>query len=35
VIETRIQGFVKPGFEPVSEAFAGNFERLGEVGAAC
>jgi CubicO group peptidase (beta-lactamase class C family) len=35
VIEARIQGFVKPGYEAVSDAFAGNFERLGEVGAAC
>ena len=35
MIETRIQGAVKPGFEPVGEAFAGNFERFGEVGAAC
>ena len=35
MIETRVQGFVKPGFEPVSEAFGGNFERFGEVGAAC
>ncbi len=35
MIETRAQGFVKPGFEPVGEAFNGNFERFGEVGAAC
>ena len=35
MIETRVQGFVKPGFEPVREAFAANFDRLGEVGAAC
>lgn len=30
-----IHGSVEPGFEPVAEAFAGNFERYGEVGAAC
>ena len=35
MIETRIEGFVKPGFESVAEAFAANFERFGEVGAAC
>ena len=35
MIETRVQGFVKPGFESVSEAFARNFERFGDVGAAC
>jgi CubicO group peptidase (beta-lactamase class C family) len=35
VIETRAQGFVAPGFEPVSRAFIDNFERYGEVGAAC
>jgi CubicO group peptidase (beta-lactamase class C family) len=35
VIETRVQGFVKPGFESVSEVFARNFERFGDVGAAC
>ncbi len=28
-------GTVAAGFEPVQEAFAGNFERFGEVGAAC
>jgi CubicO group peptidase (beta-lactamase class C family) len=35
VIEAPVQGFVQSGFEPVQEAFAANFERHGEVGAAC
>lgn len=30
-----ISGFVKPGFEAVREAFAENFERRNELGAAC
>jgi len=30
-----IGGFVEPGFEQVREIFAENFERRGEVGAAC
>lgn len=32
---TQIDGVVQRGFEPVREAFAANFERHGEVGAAC
>jgi CubicO group peptidase (beta-lactamase class C family) len=35
VIETRVQGSVETKFEPVRDAFAANFERFGEVGAAC
>ena len=35
MIETRIQGSVEAGFEAVREAFAGNFERHGDDGAAC
>jgi len=35
VIETRVHGSVEAGFEPVREAFAANFERFGEIGAAC
>lgn len=35
MIETRIQGTVDAGFEKVREAFADNFERHGEHGAAC
>ena len=35
MIETRVHGTVEAGFEPVQEAFAENFERFGEVGAAC
>jgi CubicO group peptidase (beta-lactamase class C family) len=35
MIEARVQGSVEPGLEPVREAFAENFERHGEVGAAC
>ncbi len=31
----RIAGSVKPGFEAVREAFVENFERRGELGAAC
>jgi CubicO group peptidase (beta-lactamase class C family) len=31
----RIEGSVSSGFEPVRDAFAENFERRGEVGAAC
>jgi hypothetical protein len=30
-----IDGFVNPGFEPVGQEFAANFERRGEPGAAC
>ncbi len=30
-----VAGFVKPGFEAVREAFLENFERRGELGAAC
>jgi len=32
---SAISGFVKPGFEAVREAFAENFERRHELGAAC
>lgn len=35
MIETQVHGSVQSGFEPVREAFAANFERHGEVGAAC
>ena len=35
VIQAPVEGFVEKGFEPVQEAFATNFERHGEVGAAC
>ena len=35
MIETRVRGTVATGFEPVREAFAQNFERQGEDGAAC
>jgi CubicO group peptidase (beta-lactamase class C family) len=31
----RIEGDVSPGFEPVREAFAGNFSRRRELGGAC
>ena len=31
----KINGFVKPGFEPVKTAFIENFERRKEIGAAC
>jgi CubicO group peptidase (beta-lactamase class C family) len=30
-----VSGYVKPGFEAVREAFSENFERHGELGAAC
>ncbi len=32
---TTVEGFVEPGFEGVREAFVGNFEERGEVGAGC
>jgi CubicO group peptidase (beta-lactamase class C family) len=32
---SEVSGFVKPEFEPVREAFAENFERRKELGAAC
>jgi CubicO group peptidase (beta-lactamase class C family) len=35
VIETHVHGSVEPGLEAVQEAFAENFARYGEVGAAC
>jgi CubicO group peptidase (beta-lactamase class C family) len=35
VIETQVHGSVESGLEPVHEAFAQNFERQGESGAAC
>ena len=35
MIEAPVQGFVEAGFELVREAFAANFERNGDVGAAC
>jgi CubicO group peptidase (beta-lactamase class C family) len=35
VIETQVHGSIESGFESVRDAFAGNFERFGEVGAAC
>jgi len=35
VIQAPVGGSVETGFEPVQEAFAANFERYGEVGAAC
>jgi CubicO group peptidase (beta-lactamase class C family) len=35
MIEAPVQGFVEAGFEAVREAFGANFERHGEVGAAC
>lgn len=35
MIETRVHGSVEAGFERVQDAFASNFERHGEVGAAC
>ena len=35
MIEARVHGSVETGFEPVQEAFTANFERFGEVGAAC
>ena len=33
-LASQIHGTVAPGFEPVRDAFAANFERNGEVGAA-
>ncbi|MFY3744856.1 serine hydrolase domain-containing protein [Anaeromyxobacter sp. Red801] len=33
--ELRVAGLVRPGFEAVRRAFEENFERRGEVGAAC
>jgi CubicO group peptidase (beta-lactamase class C family) len=35
MIQAPVGGSVEAGFEPVQEAFAANFERHGEVGAAC
>jgi CubicO group peptidase (beta-lactamase class C family) len=35
VIETRVHGSVEAGFDAVREAFAANFDKHGEVGAAC
>jgi CubicO group peptidase (beta-lactamase class C family) len=35
MIQAKVGGSVETGFEPVQEAFAANFERHGEVGAAC
>ncbi len=35
MIQGLVGGSVEAGFEPVRKAFAGNFERSGEVGAAC
>jgi CubicO group peptidase (beta-lactamase class C family) len=35
MIQSKVGGSVETGFEPVQEAFASNFERHGEVGAAC
>ena len=35
MIETRLHGTVESGFEPVRDAFAANFEKHAEVGAAC
>jgi CubicO group peptidase (beta-lactamase class C family) len=35
MIEAPVRGRVEPGFELVQEAFAANFERYPEVGAAC
>jgi len=35
VIETRVHGSVESGFESMRQAFAANFERHGDVGAAC
>ncbi|MHB8589260.1 MAG: serine hydrolase domain-containing protein [Candidatus Dormibacteraceae bacterium] len=35
MIQASVGGSVAEGFEPVQEAFAANFERHGEVGAAC
>jgi hypothetical protein len=35
VIGFRVEGSVEPGLEPVRDAFAENFAKHGEVGAAC
>ncbi len=35
MIEAPVRGYVDADFEPVRDAFAANFERYGEVGAAC
>src|SRR6195256_884146 len=35
MIQAKVGGSVETGFEPVREAFAANFGRHGEVGAAC
>ena len=35
MIQAHVGGSVAAGFEPVQESFAANFERHGEVGAAC
>src|ERR1700704_564491 len=35
MIQAKVGGSVETGFEPVQDAFAANFERYGEVGAAC
>ncbi|HXJ49081.1 MAG TPA: serine hydrolase domain-containing protein, partial [Candidatus Acidoferrum sp.] len=35
MIQAKVGGSVAAGFEPVQEAFAANFDRRGEVGAAC
>src|SRR5258708_17500049 len=35
MIQAQLGGSVAAGFEPVREAFAVNFEKHGEVGAAC
>ena len=34
MIQAQVEGSVEAGFEPVRDAFAANFERHGEVGAA-
>lgn len=35
MIQTRVHGSVEAGLEAVQEAFSANFDRFGEVGAAC
>ena len=35
MIDAPVQGWVEAGFEPVRAAFADNFERHGDIGAAC
>ena len=35
MIEAPVRGYVDAGFEPIRDVFAANFERYGEVGAAC